>query len=602
MKMSNDSNFRQRRAREGGQSLTFVLMGLGLFLLGAVGIAVDISNWWFHRQMAQGAADSACIAGVMDMMSNAEGQNLGGFPVGSPPATFSCSSNSGAAACKYAALNGYSASGLTAGQASNEVYVQFPSSVPGLNICGPTNPPPCVPATVASPFIEVVVMDRVQTSFTGLLSGSHTTDVAGSAVCGIMQSTAPVPIIILNPTCQHAFEASGSGTVSIVGGPTRSIQVNSGNTTCAAAGNSSTNQCTGNATVDLSQGGPNFTGSDFAVSGAPKSPSVTFKPGSTGNWTTGAPISDPYRLVPAPDISNLSPSPTDLPAGPVSVAYGIDGCPDKTANCDEYKPGIYTHSIVVQNKVAIFVPGIYYMKVTTPDTENGPTPGAGCLASNGPFNNSRYALALRSNSIVRPASNGAPGSDGNNGVMFYLSGTAAGNYASVFISSNSGSSPHTVDPYDTSNATCPGGDPPPAKLNLPPTVPGNVFVGPCTSKGTYLGGGSTDTSGTIRGLTFFQDRANADDHGQPSMQGGGGLVISGNMYFHNCRADGTGTDCSKPQTGYQAFFQLQGNPGSGTYVLGNITSDELIISGNGSVAMSLNPNAVYNILKASLLQ
>jgi hypothetical protein len=36
--------------------------------------------------------------------------------------------------------------------------------------------------------------------------------------------------------------------------------------------------------------------------------------------------------------------------------------------------------------------------------------------------------------------------------------------------------------------------------------------------------------------------------------------------------------------------------------LGNITSDELILSGNSAVAMALNPNAVYNILKATLLQ
>jgi hypothetical protein len=86
------------------------------------------------------------------------------------------------------------------------------------------------------------------------------------------------------------------------------------------------------------------------------------------------------------------------------------------------------------------------------------------------------------------------------------------------------------------------------------------------------------------------------------MQGGGGLVLSGNQYFHNCNASGTGVGCSLPPTGYNAFFQLQGNNSSGTYVLGNITSDELVMGGTGTIAMSLNPNAVYNILKASLLQ
>ena len=122
------------------------------------------------------------------------------------------------------------------------------------------------------------------------------------------------------------------------------------------------------------------------------------------------------------------------------------------------------------------------------------------------------------------------------------------------------------------------------------------------SKGTYIGAGSTDTAGTIRGLIFFQDRRNGDAKGQPSMQGGGGLIISGNMYFHNCNAAGTGVNCSAPNAGYNAFLQLQGNPGGSAYVLGNITTDEFVIAGNGGISMALNPNAVYNIYKASLLR
>ena len=86
------------------------------------------------------------------------------------------------------------------------------------------------------------------------------------------------------------------------------------------------------------------------------------------------------------------------------------------------------------------------------------------------------------------------------------------------------------------------------------------------------------------------------------MQGGGGLVLSGNLYFHNCNSSGTGTGCNLPTTGYNAFFQLQGSPGNTSYVLGNITADELVLAGNSTIAMSLNPNAVYNILKASLIE
>jgi hypothetical protein len=589
---------KQTRNRQAGQTTTIVALVMGLFLLGLAGLAVDVSNWWLHRQMAQGAADAACTAGVMDLLATASsGVTSGNFPAGSPPATFNCSTSTATAACKYAALNGYNTGGLLANQASNDVEISFPGSVPGLRACSPTNPPPCIPATtrVANPFILANVTDRVPTTFTGLLSGKRTQDVAASAVCGVLQAEAPVPIIVLNPTCKHAFQASGSSTVKIIGGPTRSIQVNSDSATCAAAGTNTGNGCIGSGTVDLSKGGPGFNGSEFAVTGAPGTPSVNFTAG--GTWTNGGPISDPYALVSAPTLASLVASPTD--GAPDMVDFPIDGCPDKTAKCAEYKPGIYTHSIVVKNVTAIFVPGIYYMKVTNPDTENSGAPGTGCLSTNNVPGQTRYALAVGSNGVVRPST--APG-DGSNGVMFYLSGTGSGNYASVFFDSSSGSSPHDIVQYTTSNATCPGGSAPPAQLAIPPNVDGNVLVGQCTTGGSYLGPGSTDTAGKIRGLLFFQDRANKDLNGQPSMQGGGGLILSGNMYFHNCRSDGSGINCDLPNTGYQAFMQLQGNPSGGTYVLGNITADELIVAGNGAVAMSLNPNAVYNILKASLLQ
>src|SRR5437588_830031 len=254
--------------RQAGQTTTIVAMVLGLFLLGMAGLAVDISNWWFHRQMAQGAADAACTAGVMDLLGTASsGGTFGGFPAGSPPASFMCSGSSTTAACQYAALNGYPAGGLVANTPSNDVKISFPGSVPGMQTCSATVPPPCVPATttVASPFILVNVFDRVPTTFTGIITGKAITDVATSAVCGVLQSTAPVPIIVLNPSCNHSFQLSGNSTVKILGGPTRSVEVNSNNASCAAATSNSSSQCNSTGpTIDLSQGGPNFTGSDFA--------------------------------------------------------------------------------------------------------------------------------------------------------------------------------------------------------------------------------------------------------------------------------------------------------------------------------------------------
>jgi hypothetical protein len=136
---------------------------------------------------------------------------------------------------------------------------------------------------------------------------------------------------------------------------------------------------------------------------------------------------------------------------------------------------------------------------------------------------------------------------------------------------------------------------------------GNVMLGQCTTGGNYVpyDAGPPDPNAIVRGIIFFQNRDNGYQNGQSSMQGGGGLLLSGTLYYHHCASTdgaGLGTSCQDPTTGYQSFFQLQGTPGSGTFVLGNITTDQLVESGNGAVAMQLDPNRVYFILKATLMR
>jgi hypothetical protein len=74
------------------------------------------------------------------------------------------------------------------------------------------------------------------------------------------------------------------------------------------------------------------------------------------------------------------------------------------------------------------------------------------------------------------------------------------------------------------------------------------------------------------------------------------------MYFHSCNATGTGVGCGTPPTYYNNIFTLQGNSGSGTYVLGQIVADNLTLGGTSGITMDLNPTSAYSILKASLLQ
>src|SRR5215469_1299287 len=94
------------RSREAGQAVVFVVLVLGIFLLGALCFAFDFSNMWFHRQAAQTAADAACTAGAMDLLVDSQGGATGhqGFTVGT---AYSCTTTSTDSVCSYAAKNGY---------------------------------------------------------------------------------------------------------------------------------------------------------------------------------------------------------------------------------------------------------------------------------------------------------------------------------------------------------------------------------------------------------------------------------------------------------------------------------------------------------------
>ncbi len=595
---------RYTRLNDRGQVTILVVIALAVFLMGFVGFAVDMTNLWFHRQMAQGAADAACQAGIMNVMVHTPTM---GF---TPGTGFTCAAGSTATPCRYAALNGYAGGGLVADAPSSRIDVSFPGTPPAgmdTSILPPT-------AYAPFPFLRVDLTDRVKMYFAPLITGNVTQDVHAQAICGLTFSKAPIPIIILNPTCTHPFEISGSATLKVVGGPTRSVQVNSSNQTCAAA--TTPTQCSGNGTVDLSQGGPNFTGSGFGVFGAPSTAPPGFLPGTTGVWANTAPIEDPFIQVPPPAVPPQSPTDTGG-AGPIAVPYGVSGCPDHTGGtsalygtttgCFHFKPGLYTKPIVVKQVTAIFDPGIYYIQPASSDMDSDGcgTPGEGCVSK--PTGQCWYDFAVNSSGVVRPSTDLG---DGSGGTMFYLSGSGTGThpYGSVFFGSNAGTyGGRTIDPYPTSNMVCPGGDPIDSRTGVPASAIGNILVGQCTTAGDYI---PYEGSGSVRGIVFFGDRNNGTNgtyiNGQPAMSGGGGLAISGSLYFTNCPGWGTsGLDCvtcSCPPVGYNAFLQLQGNPGSGTYVIGNITADELNEAGNGTVAMQLDPNRIRWILKATLVR
>jgi len=561
-----------RHHRESGQALVFMVLALSVFLLAAGALCVDMSNLWFHRQAAQNAADSACTAGAMDLLVDAQGGATGhqGFVNGT---AFNCSVTSTAAPCQYAAKNGYTSNNTSPGSL---VSVSFPTAVTGVPAGS------VAPATLApTQFMRVDVTDNVPTFFSGLLSGNQTQTVRAFAACGVVLAKAPIPILVLDPLNpvttppSKALDIQGTPSIKIVGGPTQSIQVNSGAATAVNIG--------GSASINLTKGGPNFDGSSLGTYGGPATAPSGFVTAGSGKWMTSSPIADPFAQIAAPAVpadpaaltGAVVCNSSTIQGGNCNVAYTVHGCPDATNGCTLFRAGHYPNGICIgtggcgggiahaSKNTAIFDPGLYYVN-------NG--------------------IQLMSHAMVRP---GTDAGDGSGGTVFYLTGavnSCSGQSGLLCVGSNSGS--EAIDAFNTAAVQCPGGAAPDPNLNLPATLPGNVLLAPCT--GTY-----GDPLGKYRGILFFQDRASGGGGG---WGGGGGFLLAGSMYFHHCNASGTGVSCGANPTYYDSIFTLQGNSGSASYVLGNIITDNLSMGGTPTINMALNPTAAYSTLKATLLR
>jgi len=599
---------------ESGQALVFMLLAFGLFLIGAVAFCVDMGNIWFHRQAAQTAADAACTAGAMDLLvDNVNGiTTQGGFTAGT---AFDCNANPTYAPCKYAAKNGYSSSiSATSTSVGNNVSVGFPTAVTGVPGTSSSFPPA---ALAPNPFMRVDVLDNVQTYFSGLLSGRSAQPVRAFAVCGVVLAKSPIPIIVLNPQVATSLSVQGTPAINIIGGGNRSVQVNSCSTTAGTSpcGTANAVNVGGSASINLCAAGNNFCGANMGIWGAESKPGgfvtdcTSSRPAGapscssqqTPQWNSpSSPIDDPFAQVAAP----AKPDPLTTPAAPADVAVApyncthakilagncnigyhntTHGCPD-AGGCVLYTPGYYpaaitcgsagTVGICVKNGTSVFDPGIYWL-------DGG--------------------LALQANSFVRP-NTGTTAGDG--GTMFYFHGTGT-----VSVNSNSGKvkmGGTAVDGFAIDTTTglpvkCPapaGVAPSPA---LPASIGGNILLAPCSASGTF-----GDPAGAkFRGILFFQDRSAGTTGSpvQPNWGGGGQFLLAGTLYFHQCVATGsdTGQNCT-PSSAFNTNLSLTGNASSGTYVLGEIITDKLTLGGTSGINMQLNPNATFNILKATLLR
>ena len=564
--------------------MILMLLIFSVVLLGALAFAVDMGMLWYHRQAAQTAADATCTAGAMDLLVDAAASPTGhqGFTNGT---SFDCQAHPTYVPCVYAARNGYNSNNLTPG---NFVQVSFPAQSAVTGVPAAAKPG----TTIPNSFMRVDVTDRVQTWFSSLLSGQTTRTVRAMSVCGIVLEQSPVPMVILHKTLTSSLQGSGTPTIRILGGPSKSIQVNSSSETAVGFGG----------LIDLSKGGPKYNGSQLGTWGGPASPTGTFLPNATYWIDHSAPVSDPFENVSAPNCTALT-CPIQIPSdvsgntncstaahiknGDCVIAYSksttpgalgkAHGCPD-TAGCVLFTAGYYDTTLTLGQGSAqtyIFDPGIYYM-------------------TNG--------IKFLSNSLVRP-STWTPAAPNNiGGTVFYLKGPqqkCSGQDGLVCFGANSGSkgTKPGVDTFSLSSSVCPGGSIDPNLLaKLPPgstTLTGNVFLAPCT--GPY---GDQTGVGTSRGILFFGDRSSAIGGGYG---GGGAALLAGSIYIHQCRANGTGVGCDDAPIGYNANLNLQGASGSTSFILGEIIVDTVSSGGNPDISMVLNPNKTNSILKATLV-
>jgi Flp pilus assembly protein TadG len=328
-----------------------VIVALAVFLLGAVGLAIDGSHLYAERQMAQAAADAAAQAGIRSVFtgsySNGSSQAFSGstFP-------FTCATSDARTPCYYAqTLNGFNTSNDT-------VIVSQPSPASlGLVACGTAGSPLFCGGGVN--LLQVTVSRRVPTPLFSFI-GSWIPTVSASATGAIVSVVSPVPIVVTHPTMSGSLQSNGGNTVQICGGAGQSIQVNSVNATAVLMDN--------NTTINLSKAGPadpgtctTGTGAGFGVWGGPLSPTWIF-PSNPTVWyqSPNPPINDPLAGVAPPSVpSSVTPTMGTLPPG-------TNGCPATLPNplttCTLYSPGYYnTSDIVVKGQVAVFEPGIYYM-------------------------------------------------------------------------------------------------------------------------------------------------------------------------------------------------------------------------------------------------
>ena len=497
--------FMRRIRDEEGQALALVAVAMSLFLIAAIGLGIDGSHMFAQRQMAQTAADAAALSAIQDIYEGTYNAAGTGFTIGS----FTCTTSDTRTPCAYAAKNGFGTI------ATDTVKVSFPASVSGVTGLATGFP---------AELVTVEVDRQVPTTLLRLVHGftpASSTTVKAYATAAILSVVSPIPILVNHPTLSGAFHGNGNISVTICGGPQRSIQVNSNSASATATqGNSNS--------VDLSHAGPpdpgdcsgtNDPGGFFGVTGS--EPSATFNISPSGNYIYQDDwIQDPLSWVTAPN-------PATYPVNPATTTTSGNGCP--SSSCVLWSPGKYTSGIDGTGQDNLFKPGIYYLQGST---------GFKCDA------------VCTMNMWTGTGTDITTGTGWSSGhMMVYNTGTG------LFTLTANGSVNLTGAPANDAN------------------YPSILLF---QDHGSVANVGTNKNTGHMLG-------------------GNGSLTLIGTLYFTNTRATMLTT------SGHYQRLNLQGTPGSGTLIEGEIIADVLDLGGHGGITMNLN-NAAYTVNQIALVR
>jgi len=287
-----------------GQAIILVVVVLSLFLVGALGLAIDVGQMYAQRQMAQAAADAASQAGFMSIFDGTNATSGHPFGTGATPIASSvCTTSDGRTPCVYARYNGFG------GTATDTVTLSYPAGVAGATLSSAT-----VPA------LQVSVQRTVQTGFLRFVGGASTASVTAQSFAGLVGGVSPDCVYVLDTSGSNAFTANNGANVAVSG---CAIAVNSTSNTAAVL--SATVAATA---LDLVGG----------CSCSQTYPTIV---------NVAMPITDPFLSLPAPT--------------PGTCLYTSMYSPSSNATLS---PGTYCGGITVSNGVAgvTFGSGTYIIK------------------------------------------------------------------------------------------------------------------------------------------------------------------------------------------------------------------------------------------------